>query len=140
MFDQTMIATVTAATAAGTAEGLTAVGRAALARLTRLLRDTFGADTQAAATLGNAQADPSNRERLRDLHTVMADAMTDTPAIADDVHLLWHHLQRAQVSAAGGGVANSIPGTVHGPVVQARDVHGGISFGYTRTAHRDSGA
>jgi hypothetical protein len=48
----------------------------------------------------------------------------DDPQFHADLREHWNSLQHADT----GGVANDISGTVHGKVVQARDIHGNITF------------
>lgn len=50
------------------------------------------------------------------------------PAFGAELQARWERTD-AVVTAGPDGMANSISGDVSGPVVQARDIHGGVSFG-----------
>ena len=77
--------------------------------------------------------DPAVRRRLAE---VLDRAATEDPAFRERLLAVWATAavelgvpQSAVGVADNSGVVNTVTGTVAGGVVQARDVHGGISFG-----------
>jgi hypothetical protein len=58
----------------------------------------------------------------------LAQAVAEDPEFDAELRDLWRALS-PHLDASHGGVVNSVSGTVEGNLVQARDVHGGISFG-----------
>ncbi|MFF4874939.1 hypothetical protein [Micromonospora sp. NPDC000668] len=49
-------------------------------------------------------------------------------AFEAELRARWSQVE-ATIAEGTGGVANSVSGDVYGPVVQARDIHGGIHLG-----------
>ncbi|ASW54416.1 hypothetical protein [Plantactinospora sp. KBS50] len=105
-------------------------GRTAVTALVDFLRDRFRPDPQARKAVEAVLQQPSpdtarllaeelHRETLRD------------PAFGAEFVARWRQANAA-IEASTGGVVNSISGEVRGPVVQARDIHGGVSFGDPR--------
>ena len=134
-----MIDTVAAALAAGTTAGLTDLGRAALIRLTRSLHARRGVDTATAAALANAHAQPSNQHKLYDLRTALTNAMADSPIVADEIRLLWRHLQQCQPFDSRGGTAEPSAGAASRPTIPPA-VHSRFPSGHGKTARPDPGA
>lgn len=58
----------------------------------------------------------------------LAVAEAYDPEFGERLREEWTAVQ-AQSTASGDGVANTIGGSVSGNVVQARDIHGDITFG-----------
>ncbi len=139
MSDEAMIDTVAAALAAGTADGLTDLGRAALRRLTRSLYARGGVDTATAAALADAHAQPSNQPRLHDLRTALTHAMADSPVVAAEISLLWRHLQQRQALDPGRCSAERITEAVGRPPVPL-SVHSRCSSGDAEMLRPDPGA
>jgi len=135
--DQELLTTIAVTLATKTAEGLAAGGRAAFEALTRLVRRRFAdrASTQAALAETEGAADAAKAARIEILRQALAQAVADDPAFEAELRDRWRALS-PHLSTGDGGVINSVAGTVEGNVVQARDVHGGISFGGPgRTEH-----
>lgn len=128
MMDEAVLTAVAAAVASRTVEGLTDAGRVALDRLTRLVRRNLG-DPPAAAALDAAQADPSATGRVATLRGELEHAASHHRLFAEELTRLWREVQQASHPITSGGVVNQVPGTVHGSVVQAGIIHGGVAFG-----------
>jgi hypothetical protein len=128
--DQELLTTIAVTLATKTAEGLAGAGRAAFEALARLVRRRFAdrASTQAALTETEAGTDLAKDVRIEILREALAQAVADDPALEAELRDQWRALS-PHLSTGEGGVINSVAGTVEGNVVQARDVHGGISFG-----------
>jgi len=125
--DQELLTTIAVTLATKTAEGLAATGRAAFEALARLVRRKFAdrASTQAALEGG---ADSTKDARIEILREALAQAVADDSAFEAELRDRWQALS-PHLNTGEGSVIKSVAGTVEGNVVQARDVHGGISFG-----------
>lgn len=115
---------IAAAVAGKLAEGISDAGRTALAALTRLVRRKMRGDPDGSAALEAAAARPDDAALVARLAAALDEECARDAAFRAELTILW-------TAARDGGVANTIKGSVHGPVVQARDVHGGITFGGT---------
>lgn len=87
--------------------------------LYKLVKDKFSGDPEAVAVLEAAEGAAEDSPEVRALATRLAAAEEEDRDFAE-------HLRREWDQA--GGVVNTVSGTVSGKVVQARDVHGDISF------------
>jgi hypothetical protein len=128
--DQELLTTIAVTLATKTAEGLAVAGRAAFEALARLVGRRFAdrASTQAALAETEAGTDLAKDVRIEILREALAQAVADDPAFEAELRDRWLALS-PHLSTGQGSVINSVAGTVEGNVVQARDVHGGISFG-----------
>jgi hypothetical protein len=133
--DQELLTTIAVTLATKTAEGLAAGGRAAFEALVRLVRRRFEDRTSAQAALAEAGTDSAKDVRIEILRQALAQAVADDPAFEVELLDRWRVLS-PHLNASEGGVINSVSGSVEGNVVQARDVHGGISFGAPGRAER----
>lgn len=115
---------IAAAVAAKGAEALVAGGKTAVAAVTRLLRARFGAGTDERAALDEAITHPDDTRRQQALAAVLGRAAADDPAFGDRLR----GYGAAIVAETNAGVVNKVSGDVAGPVVQARDIHGNLSF------------
>jgi hypothetical protein len=88
-----------------------------------LVKRKFADRKQAAATLEAAQGAAPDSPEVHALSEQLAEAANADPEFATVLRASW-----AQISASTGGVVNEASGTFHGNVVQARDIHGGITF------------
>lgn len=111
------------------AEGLTEAGKEAFAALARLVRRKLNDDPDALSALGHTADQTDEGVRTQRLGEALERIATRDPAFADELARLWSGMRGEGVTAADSGVVNQISGAVSGTVVQARDVHGGISFG-----------
>jgi hypothetical protein len=126
--DQEILTAIATALATRAAEGLAGGGGAAFEALTRLVRRAFHGRASAQAALADAEADPADETRIGSLQQELANAAAEDAVFETDLQAVWRDLS-PHLTAGYGGVANNVSGTIEGNVVQARDVHGGISFG-----------
>ncbi|ASO21494.1 hypothetical protein AHOG_19360 [Actinoalloteichus hoggarensis] len=111
------------------AAGLLASGaRSAAAALVKTVRERFADDPAATAALTAAAEDPQDEQLVERLAEAIDRAANEDPAFAHRVRTLWESA-RTEGTATDGGVVNQVSGHVHGNVVQARDIQGGITFG-----------
>jgi hypothetical protein len=129
--DQEMVTAIAVALATKAAEGLTEGGRAAFEALARLVQRAFQGRASAQAALTGAEADPADETRIEELQQELAQTAAEDPAFETDLRGAWRELA-PHLTASDSAVANNVSGTVEGNVVQARDVHGGISFSTPR--------
>jgi hypothetical protein len=108
---------IAAALAAKTAESLY-----------NLVRNKFKGRKQALDTLNAANGAPKDSPQVIALAEELATAEAYDPQFSEQLRRGWAEIQTHNV-ASGDGVANSVSGNVKGSVVQARDIHGNISFG-----------
>lgn len=127
MGDPVMVA-VAVTLASKAAEGLSEAGRAALGQLMQLVRGKLRADPDRAA-LESAQAQPNDDLLVQRLATVLEGAAAQDESFAVGLTRLWTVLRDERAAATQGGVVNQVSGAARGTVVQARDIHGGITFG-----------
>jgi hypothetical protein len=77
---------------------------------------------QAVAALEAAQGAPADSPEV---HLLAAELeRIDDPKFQTELRERWNSVQHAET----GGVINEVSGTVHGKVVQSRDIHGNVSF------------
>jgi hypothetical protein len=103
-------------------------GKQAWTALTGLVRRAFGGRDRSRPmrAVAELERDPGDPERVEELAGALAAAADLDPEFAADLRG-W--LDRAE--QIGGEVTNRIGGSaqVHGTVIQARDIHGSITFG-----------
>ncbi|MBC9005203.1 MULTISPECIES: hypothetical protein [Micromonospora] len=109
-------------------------GRLAVSALIDFLRERFRREPGAREAIEAVLHQPSS-DAARLLAELLHRETLRDPAFGAEFHTRWEQASKA-VAASLGGVANSISGDVSGPVVQARDVHGGIFFGDAGTGRR----
>ncbi|MEO3777281.1 hypothetical protein ABGB16_10605 [Micromonospora sp. B11E3] len=126
MADPIMVTAATTLVAWATTE-LAQGGRQAVSSLIEFLRNRFRHEPAAREAVEGALRQPSPDATRRLVEVLEGEALRD-PAFGAELRARWTQAE-ATVTAGTGGVANSVSGDVHGSVVQARDVHGGISFG-----------
>ena len=122
MVDQELLTTVAVTLATKTAEGLAAGGRAAFEALSRLVYRKFRSPEP------GTEVDLPKDARIDTLRQSLARAIANDPAFEAELRDSWAALS-PHLIATTGETFNNVSGTVEGNVVQARDVHGGISFG-----------
>jgi hypothetical protein len=88
-----------------------------------LVKKKFANRRQAAAALEAAQGAAPDSPEVHTLTEHLAEAANTDPEFSAALQATWAHL-----SASTGGVVNQVSGTVHGNLVQARDIQGGITF------------
>jgi hypothetical protein len=123
--DPLMVAAATTLVSWTTTE-LAQGGRQAVSALVDFLRDRFRREPEACQVIDGLLHQPSP-DAAHPLAVLLDREARRDPAFGAEFQARW---ERTNATVAGpDGVANSISGDVSGPVVQARDVHGGISFG-----------
>ncbi|MGH3164892.1 MAG: hypothetical protein ACRDN0_03230 [Trebonia sp.] len=123
-----IVAEVVNAIATSAGESLTAKGVAAVGRLISALRARFRDHPESRGTLEIALDEPSERAALDNLAAVLRARAAQDAEFAAWLADAWAGI-RPDIQADQGGTVNVVSGTVHGSVVQARDVHGGIHLG-----------
>jgi hypothetical protein len=118
----TSIATALA-TAATTA--LTDASRGLTAKVATLLRERFRRDYSSRGALEAVMHDPDDHAAVQRLAELLDQRMREDPVFAQRLREFW-----AGNAASDGrhDVTNTVRGPVQGSVVQARNVHGGITF------------
>lgn len=103
-------------------------GRSAVSSLVTLVRERFRRGSAERDAIDAALATPEDEPKIAHLADVLyRESLTDQ-TFAEEFRARWEWARRAVVEAEGA-VTNSVSGEVRGPVVQARDIHGGIHFG-----------
>ena len=127
-----IISSVAAAVAAAATTAIADGGRALITKLAALLRErsqreVAGQSALAAVeqtTLAAVEQNPQDAVATQRLAELLDQRMRDDPVFAHRLRELWEDT----TSTASGQVANTVSGEVRGSVIQARDVHGGITF------------
>src|SRR5882672_7555960 len=88
-----------------------------------LVKKKFANRKQAAAALEAATGAAPDSPEVRTLTEHLAEATDTDPGFKTALQATW-----AQISVGTDGVVNQVSGTVHGNLVQARDIQGGITF------------
>ncbi|SCL34499.1 hypothetical protein GA0074692_3847 [Micromonospora pallida] len=119
--------TVATTLVAWTTTELAQGGRLAVSTLIDFLQDRFRREPEARDIIEGVLHEPSPETARRLAELLDREAQRD-PAFGAELRARWERTDAA-VTAGPGRVANSVSGDVGGPVVQPRDIHGGISFG-----------
>lgn len=120
--DPLMLAAATTLVAWATTE-LAQGARSAVSGLTEFLRHRFRHEQTVEVALRHPTADTVQR-----LAAILEQETLRDPAFDAEFRARFAKVQ-AIVAANQGDMTNTVSGDVSGSVVQARDVHGGISFG-----------
>lgn len=139
MADERMLMEIAVVLATKAAQGVAEGGRAAVSALVNWVRRKLGEQCAAQEALAAAEADPGDDVRIRALRDVLEQLTVADPEFAAELRRRWSDVSQ-HATNRGGGVVNQISGGVGGNVVQARDVHGGISFGGTGRGAAPSGS
>ena len=99
--------------------------RAIVTKLGQLIRKRLRRNSPDQDALEAAIETPRDTAAVERLARIIEQQMRDDPAFAEQVRDLWTSYKDAEHE---GAVTNAIHGTVHGSVVQARDVQGGITL------------
>ncbi|MEV6370168.1 hypothetical protein AB0L86_25105 [Micromonospora musae] len=126
MDDSLMLAAATTLVAWATTE-LAQGARSAVSGLTEFLRHRFRHEQAALQTVEVALRHPTTDPVQRLAALLERETLRD-PAFDAEFRARFAQVE-AIVAANPGDVTNTVSGDVSGPLVQARDVHGGISFG-----------
>lgn len=126
MFD--LAAEVVTAIASGAGGSIGAKGAEAISRLISALRARFRGRAVSRGALEISLEAPDDLAARDQLAAIMRDHMHDDAEFREWLSALWAQV-RPDVQPAASAPANIITGTVHGNVVQARDIHGDINLG-----------
>ena|SRR5688572_6668109 len=122
MPDPVLLAIAAAVAAKGT-EAAVEGGRGMLKTLVRLIRERVGRGTSGQVALDDAAAHPDDPRRHDALAAVLAEWVARDQEFGARLRECW-----AAVQVESGGVINRFTGTAAGPVIQARDIRGDITF------------
>jgi hypothetical protein len=92
-----------------------------------LVKGKFAKRAEARAALEAAQGATPDSTEVAALAEHLADAAGEDPAFDQRLRETWQATVVEQ-RADRGGTTNQITGDVHGRVVQARDMHGDVTF------------
>ena len=112
---------------AGATAAVTDGGRAVIATLVNAVRERFRRNPSDQDTLDAATRSPNDPAVLRRLAELLDVRMRDDPGFAERLRSLWDGVAAAEATHHDE-VTNTVSGPVRGSVVQARDIHGGITF------------
>jgi hypothetical protein len=93
------------------------------------VKDRFKGRKKALAVLEAANGTEPESLQVLALADELQTAGDYDPAFAEQLRAQWAAIHTGATAAGAEAVTNSISGTVHGPVVQAHDIHGNITFG-----------
>lgn len=127
MPDEVMVA-IAATVATRAADALVSAAQNAVTRLVRAVRDRLGHDSTDLETFDAAAAAPTDEDRVHALGEAISRVSQSDPAFATYLRALWEQAAQ-ELTVDHGGVVNQINGTVSGQVIQARDIHGDVTFG-----------
>lgn len=102
-------------------------GRAVVG-LYQFVKDRFADDPDATAALEAAEnltEAAEDSEEVQELGRQLERVENSDPEFGKRLRAEW---AAVQLHAETGGVTNQVTGTVHGKVVQARDIHGDLNF------------
>lgn len=122
---ESLAASVATALATGTTAALSDGVRMLLTKLVAVVRERFQRDASDQAIMAAAIREPQDSARVEHLIAALERHIQEDPAFGERVRSLWIEIAE---SARRAGVTNVVSGEVHGPVLQARDVQGGITF------------
>ena len=93
------------------------------------VKDRFKGRKKALAVLEAADGTAPESSQVLALADELQTAGDYDPAFAEQLLAQWAALQSGTTVVDVGSVTNTVSGTVHGPVVQARDIQGNITLG-----------
>lgn len=115
---------IATAVATGATTALADGVRTMVTKLAAVIRDRFRREQSDQDTLDAAMRDPSDTAAVGRLAELLEGRMRDDPDFAERVRALWSEI----AAASHDKISNVVTGPVHGSVIQARDVHGGIAI------------
>jgi hypothetical protein len=102
------------------------VGEQLWQSLTSVVRRLFGRNTTSVEAVKRLGERPGDPDAIRALAQALVDDSSRNPQAAAQLR---HWVTAAeQTIAASGDVTNTVSGEVHGNVLQARDIHGNVTF------------
>ena len=123
MPDPVTMAIATAA-ASKVTESVTEQAREVIAQLAQRIRARFRHQPDHLAVLDAAEARPGSPDLIARLASLLDEAAAQDPAFGTELRGLW---DRAQAGLTAGGTTNIFTGHA-AKVVQARDIHGGLTI------------
>lgn len=102
--------------------------KTAFTALVNLVRRRFAHKPEAQVALDAAMEMPTDPDRINDLSIALQTAALEDSEFADALRSVWQDLA-ARIKDHESMTINQIAGQVSGNVVQARDIHGDVSFG-----------
>jgi hypothetical protein len=93
------------------------------------VKDRFKGRKRALAVLEAADGTAPESSQVVALADELQTAGDYDPAFAEQLLAQWAAFQSGATVVDVGSVTNTVSGTVHGPVVQARDIQGNITLG-----------
>lgn len=123
-----LAAQVVTAVASGAGGTIGAKGTEAISRLIAGLRTKFRHQPESRGALEISLESPDDAAARELLASTLRDHIRHDAEFGEWLAGLWAEVQ-PDLRADAGDSANIITGTVHGSVVQARDVQGGIHLG-----------
>ena len=121
-------AEVITAIASGAGGSLGAKGAEAINHLISALRERLRGHPASMGALEVILEDPASATAGEHFLALLRDHLRDDPEFREWLASSWGEIRPA-LQADTGSSANIVSGTVHGTVVQARDVQGGIHLG-----------
>lgn len=119
--DAAITTAIASALATKATDAATSAGRSAWIALVRLVRSKLPSAGNTPAVLQSAVNHPDDPASIEALAQALAQASIDDPHFAAQLQVLWD-TARTELAASDDGIINQISGTVHGNVIQARDV------------------
>lgn len=116
---------VVKAIASGAGDSLAAKGMEGVGRLIGALRARLRGDARARGALEIAIEGPADAAAQADLEVLLRERILRDAEFSAWLQGLWSEVG-PDIKADASTSANIVRGTVHGDVIQARDVHGGI--------------
>ncbi|MET9224643.1 hypothetical protein [Lentzea sp. NPDC003310] len=96
--------------------------------LHELVQRKFGERRSAVAALEAVEGQPADSPEVGSLAAYLTSAAKEDPRFREEL-IAAFTATRAGQTATSRGVTNQVTGNVTGPVVQARNIHGNVSFG-----------
>lgn len=118
---------IAAALVGGVSAALSDGTRALVTKLGSLVRERLRRNASDDDLLESMLRAPPDDTSVRRLAELLDQRMREDPQLAGELRSAWREVAAA-MEAEPDSVANRVNGPVHGSVVQARDVQGGITF------------
>jgi hypothetical protein len=123
-----LAAEIVTAIASGAGGSIGTKGAEAIGRLISALRARFRGQPAERGVLEISLESPGDATAKDQLAIVLRDHIRRDAEFEERLASLWAEI-KADLQAGDSNSTNVITGTVHGIVIQARDVHGGIHLG-----------
>lgn len=127
-----LVAELVHAVISGAGESLGTRSAELVGSLISALRARFQGDARGQEMLEIVTADPRNATVRHDLEALLRERIRDDAEFGAWLEALWSEMApqiAPQIRADASRSANIVHGTVHGNVVQARDINGGVHIG-----------